>query len=238
MTDEECTYGYYRYLNETNFARNGYVFQGWSTTKDGIVEYVNKESVKNLSAQLDHVVTLYAVWNALIGIENDNEAVVTGNDSDGYVIRPSKGKTDIVARIPAGFDASKVVLEVGTQVETVLPNGATIKIVKGVNDITGFLNLPAADGSGLVDLTKAEVKEAIRKEPLDPSKGADIKLVTSNPQITTAPTRAGLTYTLREGATLQTMSDGASKLGDGKAWVPTITVKGGNSGFYSIRVSK
>jgi len=30
----------------------------------------------------------------------------------------------------------------------------------------------------------------------------------------------------------------ATKIGDGNAWAPAITVKGGMSGFYSIEVSK
>ena len=31
---------------------------------------------------------------------------------------------------------------------------------------------------------------------------------------------------------------GDSTVGDGQPWTPTIKVKGGASGFYSIRVSK
>ena len=58
------------------------------------------------------------------------------------------------------------------------------------------------------------------------------------PVLTTAATRPGLTYTLREGATLKTMGSGATKQGDGKPWTPTITVKGGESGFYTITVEK
>jgi hypothetical protein len=41
---------------------------------------------------------------------------------------------------------------------------------------------------------------------------------------------------LQEGIRLDAMRDGDSIVGDGLPWVPTITVKGGNSGFYSIRV--
>lgn len=52
------------------------------------------------------------------------------------------------------------------------------------------------------------------------------------------PNMPGLVYTLREGATLKTMGDGATKQGDGQPWTPTITVKGGPSGFYTIKVDK
>ncbi len=238
-SEDSYTYGFWRDLNETNIMRNGYEFLGWSIEKNGVdVRYADKESVKNLSEQLNSVVTLYAVWRALIGIEGDNEAIVTGNDSDGYVIKPSGPMKDVVARIPQELDPRKVVLEVGTEVQTVLPNGATIRIVKGAHDITGYLNLPAANAAGRLDLTKAEVKAEIVKEAMDPKKGAKFELRASEPSLTTAPTKPGLTYTLREGTELNTMQDGASKAGDGNAWSPAITVKGGKSGFYTIRVSK
>ena len=56
--------------------------------------------------------------------------------------------------------------------------------------------------------------------------------------LTTSATKPGLTYTLREGTTLDGMTDGASKLGDGSPWTPEVKVKGGASGFYSIKVTK
>jgi hypothetical protein len=34
------------------------------------------------------------------------------------------------------------------------------------------------------------------------------------------------------------MSNGATKQGDGQPWTPPITVKGGTSGFYRIKVGK
>ena len=73
---------------------------------------------------------------------------------------------------------------------------------------------------------------------MDTEKGAVIELTPENPSITTPPTRRGLTYILIEGATLQDMANGDSKVGDGAKWTPNITVKGGKSGFYSIKVQK
>ena len=98
--------------------------------------------------------------------------------------------------------------------------------------------MPAADGNGVIDLTKATVKEELVKETMDPAKGAEIDLDAADPKLMTAPTRVGLFYQLREGETLDGMVDGDSKVGDGKAWTPNITVKGGNSAFYSIGVGK
>ena len=78
---------------------------------------------------------------------------------------------------------------------------------------------------------------------LDPKKGAVVDLCSgsqgaASPTITTAPTRVGLFYQLREGETLGGMKDGDSTIGDGKPWSPEIKVKGGNSAFYSIGVGK
>ena len=65
-----------------------------------------------------------------------------------------------------------------------------------------------------------------------------INLTPANPSITTAATRPGLTYTFREGRTVSGLEQTLQKTGDGTSWTPTITVKGGTSGFYSISVTK
>ena len=52
------------------------------------------------------------------------------------------------------------------------------------------------------------------------------------------PVPVRVTYTFKEGTTLEGMTQKAMKVGDGTAWTPTITVKGGTSGFYSIGVQK
>ena len=61
---------------------------------------------------------------------------------------------------------------------------------------------------------EATVKPAIVKETLDPSKGAVIRLDPDAPVLTTPATRPGLTYTLREGRTLDGMANGASTVGN------------------------
>ena len=193
-------------------------------------------SLKNLTTELNGIVTLYAVWNALLGVENDPSAVVTGNDSEGYVIKPSNGKSEVVVIMPSGFDPSKVTIEVAPEVQSLIAHGATIKVVKGVHDITAYLNIPSSGGAQFI--ASATVKQSVADEALDPAKGASFSVSGNNPSLTTAATKPGLTYTLREGATLKTMANGATKQGDGQPWTPTITVKGGSSGFYTIKVDK
>ena len=168
----------------------------------------------------------------------DEGAVVTGDGEIGFVIRPSAEKTVVEVTIPVGLDAEKVTVEVSVTVERVKPNGAKVKIVSGGADITPFLDLPAADSSGMVALSQAKVKTEIVREALDPEKGAVIKMAPENPTVTTAATRPGLVYRLREGTTIDGMKFGDSKTGDGSPWSPLITVKGGASAFYTIDVGK
>ena len=238
MADEQYTYGLWKYLSPTNFTRPGYVFAGWSMggPQSSAAEYADSEALKNLTTELNGVVTLYAVWNALLGVENDPYAVVTGNDSDGFVIKPSDGISEVSVIIPAGFDPSKVTIEVAPEVQSLISHGATIKVMKGTNDITAFLDIPGAGGTKYI--ASATVKQEIADEATDPKKGASFSMNGVLPVLTTSPTKPGLVYTLREGATLKTMGDGASKQGDGHPWTPTITVQGGPSGFYSIKVDK
>ena len=162
---------------------------------------------------------------------------VTGDAETGFVVKPSEGTTEVVITIPEGVAAEKVTVEVSPTVQSVKANGAVIKVVKGAADITEFLDIPAAV-DGVVNLGVAEVKEEIVKAALDTEKGAEIELSAKDPIIETAPTKPGLTYTLVEGTTLESMVNGDSKLGDGTKWKPTIKVKGGVSGFYQIKVTK
>ena len=171
-------------------------------------------------------------------VEGDEGATVTGDVESGFIVKPSEGMTAVEVTIPGGIDAGRVTVEVSPKVASVKPNGAKVKIVSGGSDITEFLNVPAADGNGVVDLAKATVKEEIVKEAMDVEKGAKVELNTADPKLTTAPTHVGLFYQLREGETLGGMKDGDSTVGDGQPWLPKITVKGGNSAFYSIGVGK
>ena len=171
-------------------------------------------------------------------IEGDEGATVTGDAETGFIVKPSEGKTAVEVTIPQGVDAAKVTVAVSVKVASVKPNGAKVKVVSGGADITEFLNVPAADGNGVVNLAKATVKEEIVREAMDTEKGAKIELNAANPTLTTPNTRVGLFYTFSEGRTLGGMERSASKTGDGKPWSPEVKVKGGNSAFYSIGVGK
>lgn len=174
---------------------------------------------------------------------DDPDATVAGDAESGFVIKSIAATGAVEVMIPDGIDAAKVTVEVRPDVRTVKPNGANIKVVKTVEnvayDITPFLDIPVANANGVIDLTKAGVRAVIVNEALDTSKGAEVNLGdTTKPILKTSATKPGLTYTLREGVTLETMVDGATKVGDGEPWTPPVTVKGGRSGFYTIGVGK
>ena len=62
MGTQDFVYDVAQNLYENLFTRYGYIFQGWSTSPNGNIQYKNKESVKNLTTVKNGVVTLYAQW--------------------------------------------------------------------------------------------------------------------------------------------------------------------------------
>ena len=173
-------------------------------------------------------------------IANDDGATLSGDEDSGWVLTPSAGLANVVVSIPTGVPASSVTVRVPVDSATVTPNGANVRIVRGESDITDYLDIPAAV-DGVVSIAGATVKDEYVKESLDTKKGAVVELSSKSVRLVTAPTRAGLVYQLKEGETLGEMfdcEDGASKIGDGSAWEPKITVEGRPSGFYSISIGK
>ena len=173
-------------------------------------------------------------------IANDDGATLSGDEDSGWVLAPSAGLANVVVCIPTGVPPSTVTVRASVDSATVTPNGANVRVVRGESDITDYLDIPAAV-DGVVSVADATVKDEFVKEPLDTEKGAVIELSSESVRLVTAPTRAGLVYQLKEGATLGEMfdcEDGDSKIGDGSAWEPEITVRGGQSGFYSVSVGK
>ena len=173
-------------------------------------------------------------------VPGDPEAVVTGDGADGFVVRPSVGTDEITVSIPDGVVAGKVTVEVPTTAKSVAANGAAVKIVKVGGwqryDITEYLRMPESD-DGVLDVTKIEVRQQYADAALDFTAGARFDAESATP-ITTARTIPGLTYVLMEGRAIESLSEGDSTLGDGNAWQPRVSVRGGMSGFYRIRVTK
>lgn len=171
-------------------------------------------------------------------IVGDEDAAVSGDPVNGFVIQPSARKTEVEVVIPKGVDVGLVTVAVSPSVARVKPNGAKVKIVNAGQDITPFLALPEANESGDIELARAVVKESVVREAVDAAAGAIVDLDATSPEITTAPTKVGLLYTFSEGRTIGGLTESARMTGNGKKWTPTVNVKGGSAAFYSIGVSK
>ena len=173
-------------------------------------------------------------------IENDDGATLSGDEDSGWTLTPSAGLANVVVCIPTGVQPSTVTVRAPVDSAKVTPNGANVRVVRGESDITDYLDIPA-EVDGVVSIADAAVKDEFVKEPLDPAKGAVIELSPESVRLVTAPTRAGLVYQLKEGATLREMAEcdaGDWTVGDGGTWEPEVTVHGGESGFYSVFVGK
>ena len=67
-------YGQSFVLEHTTFTKDGKAFNGWSTTADGTMHYMDGATVSNLATEQGAVVTLYAVWgpsNISVGVSVD-----------------------------------------------------------------------------------------------------------------------------------------------------------------------
>ena len=62
MTDTEAVYNQTVSLRPNGFLNSGKSFKGWSRTRDGAVEFKDKQSVRNLNTVDGEIITLYAVW--------------------------------------------------------------------------------------------------------------------------------------------------------------------------------
>lgn len=65
MNSQTASYDTNFTLTSNAFVRDGYKFKGWSTSKNGSVEYTDKEVVSNI-AGTNTSVTLYAVWEQIM----------------------------------------------------------------------------------------------------------------------------------------------------------------------------
>lgn len=87
MSDSAHVYDTVKALTRNAYARTGYTFTGWNTKFDGKgTAYADGASVKNLTANKDGVVTLYAQWKV-------NSYTLT-YDANGGTVSPSSKKLD------------------------------------------------------------------------------------------------------------------------------------------------
>ena len=102
MSNSKFTYNKAANLSANTFTRTDYTFEGWSTSKDGAVVYLDNQSVKNLTTGTN-VVNLYAVWKKKVstdvtitikvenGVSSPASRVVTKGKNGTFTLTPNTG---------------------------------------------------------------------------------------------------------------------------------------------------
>ena len=85
MATQPMTYDAAVNLTANEFGRTGYNFAGWSESKGGEVKYPDGTSVKNLTAENDGTVTLYAIWTEKQVIPAFSSSAIQSYKYDGSV---------------------------------------------------------------------------------------------------------------------------------------------------------
>ena len=80
-------------LTENKFTKEGYTFEGWSQSKEGVADFKDKEELENLSSKSGEIITLYAIWKV-------NSYQITFLDYDKSIIQQSKLDYDSEFIIP------------------------------------------------------------------------------------------------------------------------------------------
>ena len=181
---------------------------------------------------------------------DDVNAIVSGNVADGWIVKPSSGKTDIVVEIPTGVEPEKVTVEVPSTAK-VKPNGAKVKVVNSGHDVSSYINVPAADSTtGVVDFGNATLKaDLVFAETTegDNKKNVDAVLDTAmddnKGSATIKSAKPGLYYSMEASNDLLFPAGDNTKSG-GATMATGITVDidkpnkpTGNAVFYRIKVS-
>lgn len=80
MLNQRFTFGEPQSLYKASFAREGYVFDHWNTSKDGSgATYTDRQSVQDLTDQDGEAITLYAQWKTEPRLDIQNEPAAPGN---------------------------------------------------------------------------------------------------------------------------------------------------------------
>lgn len=99
MKNQTVSYGKSVALNKNKFAKRGYTFAGWATSKENArnlkVKYTDKQKVKNLPSKNGSTVTLYATW-----VKNNQKFKVSYklNGKDAENVKANKTKYTVTTK--------------------------------------------------------------------------------------------------------------------------------------------
>lgn len=141
-------------INKNTFTKEGYVFVGWNTNKDGSgTSYTDQQSVINLSTEMNTNIDLYAQWEEESGYVIDDYVVDYDNS---FIDKINSGTT-----LEKFKDNIKVGLEYSVDVDyktidnnKVLYTGGKTKISKDGVVLKEFTNIIIGDvnGNGKIDI--------------------------------------------------------------------------------------
>lgn len=103
MDEQEFEYGTAQNLTSCAFSYTGHTFEGWSTTEDGDVEYVDGEEVNNLTDENAGIVELYAVWST------NSYTLTVGEPSNVTIKATPEDESDITEGKDADVEYDKFV---------------------------------------------------------------------------------------------------------------------------------
>ncbi len=105
VTDTSCTYDMETNLNFNAFTRTGYTFTGWNTKADGTgTFYADGQAVKNLTAENNATVTLYAQWAPNTYTVTSDPANGNGAWATNVVYDQKYGNSALPALTRHGYD--------------------------------------------------------------------------------------------------------------------------------------
>lgn len=96
MSSQQFKYDNDAVLAQNTYSRNGYEFLGWSTDPGATVpEYGNGQNVKNITADDNKIITLYAVWRDNVA-PTVSKSFTTAGTSMGVIgdFNPATGRFD------------------------------------------------------------------------------------------------------------------------------------------------
>ena len=177
MADQTMIYDTSVSLTANAFIKAGYNFAGWSESEGGEVKYPDGTSVKNLTAENDKTITLYAVWTAKKVIppfdSGDGAVQSTKYNGSAKAYQLSSDLTGFVNTYKQGDNEVPAPTNVGTY-DVVITRSEDETYAAFSQTIPGGLVITAADypvtvtadpitmtGSGTVKLTASSSVGAI-----------------------------------------------------------------------------
>jgi len=126
MANQDFVYDTQQALTENAFTRTGYTFKEWAANADGTgATYADKQSVKNLTAELNGIVDVYAQWQVVpytIGYDLAGGTVPDGSAVEEYTIEtptftlvnPTREGYDFAGWTGTALDGSAVEVTIAT----------------------------------------------------------------------------------------------------------------------------